>query len=49
LKNSIFDGFAPSVTGRNWRSNVHDWLIPAANLRKVVSLSVLRIIDNILV
>jgi hypothetical protein len=39
----------PSVTGRIWRSNVRDWPIPTVNLRKVVSLSFLCIVDNNLV
>jgi hypothetical protein len=39
----------PLVVGRNWRSNVCEWSIPTANLQKVISLSILRIVDNILV
>jgi hypothetical protein len=46
LKNSIFDGFAPSVVGRHWHSNVRGWPIPAATLQKVMSLSFLHIVDN---
>jgi hypothetical protein len=48
-KNSIFGGFAPSVGGRNRRSNVREWPIPTVNLQKIVSLSFLRIVDNSLV
>jgi hypothetical protein len=36
----------PSVAGRNWRSNVYDWPIPIVNLRKVIPLTFLRIVDN---
>jgi hypothetical protein len=36
----------PSVTGRNWRSNVCDWPIPTVNLRKVIPLTFLHIVDN---
>jgi hypothetical protein len=46
LKNSMFDGFTPSIAGRYWHSNVHEWSILTANLQKVVSLSFLHIVDN---
>jgi hypothetical protein len=38
-----------SVTRRNWHLNVRDWPIPTANLRKVIPLSFLRIVDNNLI
>jgi hypothetical protein len=39
----------PSVAGRNWRSNVRDWPIPTVNLRKVIPLTFLHIVDNNLI
>jgi len=39
----------PHGNRKNWRSNVREWPIPTANLRKFVSLSFLCIIDNSLV
>jgi hypothetical protein len=45
-KNSMFDGFALSVTGRYWRSNVREWTILTMSLQKVVSLSFLHIVDK---
>jgi hypothetical protein len=40
---------SPSVVGRNWRLNAREWPIPVMNLRKVVPLSFLRIVDNNLI
>jgi hypothetical protein len=45
-KNSIFNGFTPSVTGRHWHSNVREWPIPAMTLQKVISSFFLHIVDN---
>jgi hypothetical protein len=42
----MFGGFAPSVAGRHWHSNVREWPILITNLQKVVSLSFLHIVDN---
>jgi hypothetical protein len=46
LKNSTFGGFASSLVGRYWHSNVHEWLILTVNLQKVISLFFLHIVDN---
>jgi hypothetical protein len=46
LKNCIFGGFTPSVTGRHWHSNVRGWPIPVVILQKVISSSFLHIVDN---
>jgi hypothetical protein len=45
-KNSIFDGFAPSVAGRHWHSNIRGWTIPAMTPQKVISSFFLHIVDN---
>jgi hypothetical protein len=46
VKNSTFSGFTPSVAERYWHSNVHEWPILTMNIKKVVSLSFLHIVDN---
>jgi hypothetical protein len=45
-KNFIFSGFTPSVTGRHWHSNAHEWLILDATLQYVIFSSFLYIVDN---
>jgi hypothetical protein len=45
-KNSSFNRFTPSVTRRHWHLNVHEWPTLTVNLRIVVSLFFLHIVDN---